>query len=95
MSGNPGRGYDESWHEINIEELVRFLFKEKLIVYTKKPTETFRLTPKGVFLHKFMNCYSPKTGIKDKDSTEFHKFLSEHYDWSWLWDSVKRDDIKK
>jgi len=88
------RGYDESWHEINIEDLCRWLFEEKLMVYDKKK-ETFRLTPKGVFLHKFINMYSPKTGIKDADAIEFHNWVGKQFDWTWLWESVDKGDIKK
>ena len=89
------RGYDESWHEINIEELVQWLFDEKLMKYDKKK-QTFDLTPKGVFLLKFMSCYSPKTGVRDADQIRFHKFISTQFDWTWLWESVvKGDDIKK
>lgn len=79
------KDYDESWHQIDLELMVRWMFTEKLLKL--HPTEdSFELTPKGIFMLKFMTCYSG-LGYKDfayASVKKFHDWIRSELDWSWM-----------
>ena len=79
------KDYDESWHQIDLKQMVKWMFSEKLLRYNGKK-KTFALTPKGIFMLKFMTCYSG-LGYRDfayASVKKFHDWISSELDWSWL-----------
>jgi hypothetical protein len=78
----------ETWSEIDIEKFVKWLFQEGILRYNPAvDVKTFDLTPKGMFLFKFMGCYGG-----NYPDHKFSKFLDSAFDWKWLW---KKAGIEK